>query len=176
LDLLTPVLSTCLILQRAGTAEPTCSEGGNGQCAAPGRLPQTLQEPEKLEEIIVVERNLLPKLALAQGLFYLATGVWPLIDIVSFQLVTGPKTDLWLVRTVGVLVSVVGAVLIAASRTRRITPEIVMLAVGSALGLAAIDLRYALAGRISAVYLADAVVEIGLSLAWWMGWRRAHVG
>jgi hypothetical protein len=134
------------------------------------------QEPEKLEEIIVVERNLLPKLALAQGLFYLATGVWPLIDIVSFQLVTGPKIDLWLVRTVGVLVSVVGAVLIAASRTRRITPEIVMLAVGSALGLAAIDLRYALAGRISAVYLADAVVEIGLSLAWWMGWRRAHVG
>jgi hypothetical protein len=42
LDLLTPVLSACLILQRAGTAEPTCSEGGNGQCAAPGRLPQTL--------------------------------------------------------------------------------------------------------------------------------------
>jgi hypothetical protein len=75
---------------------------------------------------------------------------------------------------VGVLVTVVGAVLLAASRSRRVTPEIVMLAVGSALGLAAIDLRYALAARISAVYLADAVVEIGLSLLWWIGWRRAH--
>jgi hypothetical protein len=122
----------------------------------------------------VTEGNLLLKLALFQGLFYVATGVWPLIDIVSFQIVTGPKTDLWLVRTVGVLVTVIGAVLIAASRTRRVSLEIVMLAVGSALGLAAIDLRYALAGRISAVYLADAAVEIALSLLWWIGWRRAH--
>ena len=122
----------------------------------------------------MLDGNLLLKLALAQGLFYVATGVWPLIDIVSFQVVTGPKTDLWLVRTVGVLVTVVGAVLIAAWRSRRVIPEIVMLAVGSALGLAAIDLRYALAGRISAVYLADAAVEIALSLAWWIGWRRAH--
>jgi hypothetical protein len=120
----------------------------------------------------VIEGKLLRTLALVQGAFYLATGLWPLIDIVSFQIVTGPKTDLWLVRTVGVLVSVVGAVLLNASRKRRITPEIVMLAVGSALGLAAIDLRYALAGRISAVYLVDAVVEIGLSGLWWIGWRR----
>jgi hypothetical protein len=122
----------------------------------------------------VAEGNLLPKLALIQGGFYVLTGAWPLVDIVSFQVVTGPKTDLWLVRTVGVLVAVIGAVLIAASRTRRVTPEMVLLAVGSALGLAAIDLRYALAGRISAVYLADAAAEIGLSIAWWIGWRRAH--
>ncbi|HEX6434539.1 MAG TPA: hypothetical protein VFZ87_09860 [Gemmatimonadales bacterium] len=122
----------------------------------------------------MVEGNLLLKLALIQGLFYLATGVWPLLDIVSFQVVTGPKIDLWLVRTVGVLVTVIGAVLVAASRNRRVTAEIVMLAVGSALGLAAIDLRYALAGRISAVYLADAAVEIGLSLMWWIGWRHRH--
>ena len=122
----------------------------------------------------MIEANLLPKLALAQGLFYVATGVWPLIDIASFQVVTGPKIDLWLVHTVGVLVTVVGAVLIIASRTRRVTPEIILLAVGSALGLAGIDLRYALAGRISTVYLADAVVEIGLALAWWITWRRAH--
>jgi hypothetical protein len=114
------------------------------------------------------------KLALIQGLFYVATGIWPLIDIVSFQAVTGPKTDLWLVRTVGVLVAVIGAVLIAASRSRRVTPEIVLLAAGSALGLAGIDLRYALAGRISPVYLADAAVEISLALLWWIGWRRTH--
>jgi hypothetical protein len=122
----------------------------------------------------VAENNLLLKLALFQGVFYVLTGVWPLIDIVSFQIVTGPKTDLWLVRTVGVLVAVIGTVLIAASRTRRVTPEIVLLAMGSALGLAAIDLRYALAGRISAVYLADAVAEIGLALAWWVGSRRTR--
>lgn len=116
---------------------------------------------------------MLLKLALAQGIFYLATGLWPLVDIVSFQVVTGPKTDLWLVRTVGVLVSVIGAVLIAASRGSRVTREIVLLAVGSALGLAGIDLVYALSGRISAVYLADAVVEIGLAMSWLLARRHA---
>jgi hypothetical protein len=109
---------------------------------------------------------MLRKLALAQGIFYLATGVWPLVDIVSFQLVTGPKTDLWLVRTVGVLVTVVGVVLLLAYRSRRVTEEIVVLAAGSALGLAAIDLIYSLSGRISAVYLGDAAAEIALAVLW----------
>jgi hypothetical protein len=109
---------------------------------------------------------MLPRLALIQGTFYLLTGLWPIFDIVSFQEVTGPKTDLWLVRTVGVLVSVIGAVLLLAQRSRRITDEVVLLAAGSALGLAAIDLVYALSGRISAIYLADAVVEIGLAALW----------
>ncbi|MGH7510284.1 MAG: hypothetical protein ACREMZ_12560 [Gemmatimonadales bacterium] len=110
--------------------------------------------------------GLLPRLALIQGLFYVATGLWPIIEIDSFQAVTGPKTDLWLVRTVGVLVTVIGAVLISAARRRRVTDEIVLLAIGSALGLAAIDLVYALSGRISAIYLADAAVEIGLAALW----------
>ena len=117
---------------------------------------------------------MLLKLALIQGVFYLATGVWPLLDIVSFQMVTGPKTDLWLVRTVGVLVAVIGVVLLSAGRRRRVTEEIILLAVGSALGLAAIDLIYALSGRISAVYLADAVVEIGLAALWLIARRRAR--
>jgi hypothetical protein len=106
------------------------------------------------------------KLALVQGLLYLATGLWPLADIASFQLVTGPKTDLWLVRTVAVLVVVIGTVLLLALRSRRLTDEIILLAAGSALGLAGIDLIYALSGRISPVYLADAAVEMGLAVLW----------
>jgi hypothetical protein len=115
---------------------------------------------------------MLLKVARFQGAFYLVTGLWPILHIQSFQLVTGPKTDLWLVKTVGVLVTVVGAVLIAASRRHRITDEIILLAVGSALGLAAIDLVYALSGRISAVYLADAALEIGLAMLWVVGRLR----
>lgn len=115
---------------------------------------------------------MLLKVALIQGAYYLVTGVWPLVHIDSFQLVTGPKTDLWLVRTVGVLVTVIGVVLLTASRRRRITSEITMLAVGSALGLAAIDLMYALSGRISAIYLADAAAEILLAGVWVIGRAR----
>ena len=117
---------------------------------------------------------MLLKLATMQGLFYLLTGLWPLIDIASFQRVTGPKTDLWLVKTVGVLVTVIGVVLLMAARRHRVSRELVLLAGGSALGLAAIDLIYSLSGRISPIYLADAAVEIGLALLWAVAWRRAE--
>ena len=56
---------------------------------------------------------------------------------------------------------------------RPLADEIVVLAVGCALGLAAIDLVYALSGRISAVYLADAAVELGLASMWGFARLRA---
>jgi hypothetical protein len=37
------------------------------------------------------------------------------LNIRSFQAVTGPKTDLWLVQTVGVLVTVIGLTLCLAT-------------------------------------------------------------
>src|SRR4051794_9894855 len=89
--------------------------------------------------------------AATQGLFYLATGVWPLIDIDSFQGVSGAKTDLWLVYTVGVLVAVIGAVLLLAPRTGRTTPEVAVLAVGAALGLTGIDVVFVARGVIAPV-------------------------
>ena len=67
----------------------------------------------------------------------------------SFEAVTGPKTDDWLVKTVGVVVAVIGAVLVLAARQRRITPEIAVLGAGSALALAGIDLVYASADSVS---------------------------
>jgi hypothetical protein len=101
---------------------------------------------------------------LTQGLYYLATGLWPLASIRSFQRVTGPKTDLWLVKTVGALIAVEGGALTVAARRHRFTPEMALLAIGSALGLAAVDVAYALRGRISPIYLLDAVAELALAL------------
>jgi len=105
-------------------------------------------------------------IARVQGWFYLLTGLWAVVDINSFQRVTGPKLDLWLVKTVGVLVIVIGASLLAAARERRYGTPILVLAVGSALGLAGIDLIYALGGRISPIYLLDAAAEIVLAVLW----------
>ena len=113
-----------------------------------------------------------PALALVQGLFYAATGLWALVDLDSFMAVTGPKTDRWLVKTVGILVTVIGAVLLLAWRRARVTPEVVFLAVGSALSLAAIDVIYVSNGTISPIYLLDAVAEVGLALAWLLAARR----
>lgn len=104
--------------------------------------------------------------ATLQGVFYVATGVWPLVHIDSFMAVTGPKTDLWLVYTVGVLVTVVGLVLLAAARSGRITPEVVLLACGVALALAGIDVTFVARRVIDPIYLADAAAEVVLVL-WW---------
>jgi hypothetical protein len=72
-----------------------------------------------------------------------------------------------------VLVAVIGAVLVTAARRQRLSAEIMLLAVGSALGLAAIDIIYVLSGTISPIYLADAVAEIGLVAGWILGRRGA---
>lgn len=104
--------------------------------------------------------------SIGQGLYYLITGVWPLASIGTFQLVTGPKIDHWLVKTVGVLVSVIGGVLIMAGLRRRVTPEVKLLAVGSAAGFTAIDTVYVARRRISPIYLADALAELCLILLW----------
>ena len=59
-----------------------------------------------------VKQTLPQALPLGQGLFYLTSGIWPLIDMPSFEAVTGRKTDKWLVKTVGLLVAVSGSALI----------------------------------------------------------------
>jgi hypothetical protein len=110
--------------------------------------------------------------ARAQGWYYVVTGVWPILDMDSFVLVTGPKVDLWLVRTVGVLVTVIGATLLVAVRQRRVDAPIVLLAVGSALGLASIDIVYVLVGRIPPIYLLDAAAELALVALWAVGRAR----
>jgi UDP-N-acetylmuramyl pentapeptide phosphotransferase/UDP-N-acetylglucosamine-1-phosphate transferase len=104
--------------------------------------------------------------ALAQGLYYAASGAWPLLSMRSFESVTGPKADKWLVRTVGGLVAVIGAVLSSAAARRRVHSEVVLLGVATAASLAAIDVVYATRGRISKIYLLDAFAEIALIGAW----------
>lgn len=59
-----------------------------------------------------------------QGVYFAVFGVWPLISIRTFKLVTGEKTDHlvtgleadhWLVMTVGLLITSIGLVLILAA-------------------------------------------------------------
>jgi hypothetical protein len=119
-----------------------------------------------------VDRAKLPRaLAWGQGIFYLLTGLWAIVDLDSFEAVTGPKTDDWLVKTVGALVTVVGVVLLVAARRRAVGPEVALLAAGSALALAAIDVIYVSAGTIAPIYLLDAAVEVALALFWAAGLR-----
>jgi hypothetical protein len=110
--------------------------------------------------------NVLPYLPLTQGAYYLATGLWPLLSIRTFQAVTGPKMDRWLVKTVGVLIAVIGTVLILAGIRHEFGLEIVVLAFGSAIGLTGIDVWYVARKVIAPIYLLDAVAELTLIALW----------
>jgi hypothetical protein len=102
---------------------------------------------------------------LIQSGYYLFTGIWPLLSMRTFEMITGPKQDKWLVKTVGVLVSVIGVVLGLAALRPKPPFEIRTLAVGSALGLTIIDIVYVARGRIARIYLLDAALELILIAA-----------
>lgn len=115
-------------------------------------------------------RHALPKvlklLLFGQSLVFLGTGLWPLFHMRSFQAVTGPKVDDWLVNTVGVVVTVIGAVLAVAGLRRRVGLETGLLGAGAAAGLASIDVYYVRKRRISPIYLLDAVLESVFITMW----------
>jgi hypothetical protein len=94
-------------------------------------------------------------------------GGWAVIGRRSFEALTGPKTDYWLVRTVGGLLTVTGLAIARAQRRSRLTPELRELAIGTGSVLTAIDLIYVARRRISPVYLLDAVAN-GCFIASWL--------
>jgi hypothetical protein len=104
--------------------------------------------------------------ALVQGTYFFVTGIWPLLSMSTFLKVTGPKTDLWLVKTVGVILAVIGLVLVVAQLNAEINGPVILLAIGSGLGLALVEFVYVARRVISRIYLGDAFVELIL-IAWW---------
>lgn len=100
-----------------------------------------------------------------QAAYYIATGVFPFVSRRAFEAITGRKTDWWLVQMVGLLAFTNGLALAAGAGDEEPSPETIALSLLSALSFAAIDTVYALQGRISPVYLADAAVEVALIAA-----------
>lgn len=102
--------------------------------------------------------------SVVQGTFYVLTGIWPLVHMRSFLIVTGPKTDLWLVKTVAGLIVAIGAsLLVGASETNA---GLMVLGVAAALALGTVDVYYAAKGTIRKVYLLDSLVEIVFIGCW----------
>jgi hypothetical protein len=114
------------------------------------------------------------KLAVAQGVFMVATGLWPLLSYRTFELASGPKKEPWLVKTVGLLLASWGLVLIRERRRER--ASLTTLGRTPALVLAGVDIWYAGVRRtISPAYLLDAAIELALVAAWSRRPRSAEV-
>lgn len=116
-------------------------------------------------------------LARAHGIFNIAGGLWPLLHMGSFEAVLGPKTDRWLVKAVGGLLIGNGVAQFQAAASSDGLASARRIGVGTALALGVIDVVYACAGRISRMYLLDAVLEGGWVLAWlWSSRPRPVTG
>jgi hypothetical protein len=106
------------------------------------------------------------RVARLQGGFYVPSSLWPLLHMRSFEAITGPKVDRWLVKTVAGLLSVVGVAMLGAAEKDRVTPELEAVGAGSAAVLATIDLVYVARKRISPVYLLDAAAQLAIIALW----------
>jgi len=112
------------------------------------------------------------RLAVGQGIFYVASGLWPLCSLRSFEMVTGRKDEPWLVKTVGLMLVAVGGGLIRSRKEKGMA--LVSLGRAPALALGGIDIWYAGVRRcISPVYLVDAAIQLGLAASWTVAARRS---
>lgn len=123
------------------------------------------------EALPVWEReDALGRVALAHIAYWTFGAVWPLIDIKSFEKVTGHKREDWLVRSVALLMLSVVVSLETMREHRRDDVAMRVLGAASAAALGGVALVGPLVGRISPVYLTDALVDLGLAI----GWLRAR--
>lgn len=102
-----------------------------------------------------------------QASYTMITALWPLVDIDSFMTVTGPKEDIWLVKTVGALLVPVAASLYAHLFISADKRPAIILGSLTAGAFICVDVYYALTDVISDIYLADAAVE-SIFLAGWI--------
>jgi hypothetical protein len=122
--------------------------------------------PDERESSSMDQQMLYVGTTALQGLYYLASGAWPLISLRTFENLTGPKADKWLVQTFGLLICVVGLVLLVSAFRAHPNWEGLILGIGSALTLAAADSYFVARRVISPVYLIDAAIEVVLLGAW----------
>jgi hypothetical protein len=101
-----------------------------------------------------------------QSLYILITAAWPIIDIESFMYVTGPKQDIWLVKTVGALLIPIAICLGVHLIIRSNFLPAFLLGSLTALAFSLIDFYYALRGTISPIYLLDGMLEAIFLFTW----------
>jgi hypothetical protein len=96
-----------------------------------------------------------------QGCFYVIMGAWPILHMMSFETVSGPKKDKWLVKTVGLMICCSGIIFLKFADTDAAK----LLAILNAICLGSIDVYYVIRRVIWKTYLIDAVIEAGFIIA-----------
>jgi hypothetical protein len=101
-----------------------------------------------------------------QSTYTLVTALWPIVHITSFMEITGYKTDVWLVKTVGALLIPVASTLASFLFFKAERRPAIILGSLTAVSFIVIDFYYAFADVISNIYLTDGAIEIIFLGAW----------
>ena len=126
--------------------------------------------------ITVTNLRLFKWLIRIQATYIFITAVWPLVDIESFMEVTGPKRDVWLVKTVGALLIPVACTMYCYLFIGSDHRPAIVLATLTSVAFIAIDFYYALNDVISNVYLLDGVIELIFLIGWlYLAFGRKNV-
>lgn len=144
---------------------PMAPSGSEESVEAQAEVLVERADEQKLEHAAAPRVGRERTLARAQGVFFLATGLWPVVHLRSFEAVAGPKRDKWLVQTMGLLIACVGGTLLVAARSR-FPKHLATLGMSTSATLAAVDIVYTVKRRIPKACLLDAVVELGFVTAW----------
>ena len=110
----------------------------------------------------------------AHGAYLLFGGAWPLVHMRSFEAITGPKPDEFLVRTVAMLLLLVVGILLR-QRTAPWERSAVHMAVGTLIVLGLVDITSAAGGWIWKVYYADGAMHLLFATAWLLQLARHQV-
>lgn len=100
---------------------------------------------------------------LIQGIYFVVTGVWPLLNMASFITATGPKQDTWLVEMVGLLSASIGLTFIVSTLRRGRLPVVLGYAV--AISFLMMDVIYVATGEMDRIYLIDAAIQAAFIVA-----------
>ena len=111
-------------------------------------------------------------LTFIHGAYYLIGGAWPLISLETFEYVTGPKYDDWLVRSVALLLVVAGIILVTQPKGS-IERSAVKLAFGTSLALGCVAMITSAGVWISSVYFLDGTLHLLFAATWaFLVWRK----
>jgi hypothetical protein len=101
-----------------------------------------------------------------QGVYFLITALWPLINVESFMNVTGHKNDIWLVKTFGAIIACIALAIFFYLFMQEKGLSVIFLSIITSVTLILADVYYVLNGVISSVYLADAGINLLIVIGW----------
>ena len=105
-------------------------------------------------------------LLIVQAVYYLLTGLWPLLHLNSFLSITGSGADLWRSQPINLLILCVGLVLLRGSAEKSSKPATNILSVAAAFVLLIIDLYFPFSGVVSKLYVVDGILQFSCLVLW----------